>query len=193
MDNVTVVSKSNEMFKILTPLRSSNVLQRIQVFVFEKTKMKLTEFLQSTDTPDSEKHAVLDELLPILRAGDWDKLPPAAAGQAAPTIAPVTPAKPKPAEKKPVVATKDEPSTPAPTPAKAEAPVNGSTFEVEEEDEAGKIRQGLQAALAGIEAMRNRPKPAPGLTEDQVRVITRKEVASIFRTIADVLEKQDAL
>ena len=131
-----------------------------------------------------EKTALIDGLITICKTEAWSELPPAAGGQqvavgatAAPASKPAPAPAPKPAiihtpkASVPIAAPKPEPVDEAP------APVDPITAAI----------TALQAAIAA--------KPAPvaadiGLSVDEVRYVVRKEIASVFRTIAEVLEAQ---
>ena len=173
--------KSQELMQLLAPHRTSNIMQRVQAHVVAKTGKKLVEFLSNGATPE-EKTALIDGLITICKTEAWSELPPAAGGQqvavgatAAPASKPAPAPKPIPVTIKPAVPafmeTKDKGEAAAP------APVDPITAAI----------TALQAAIAA--------KPAPvaadiGLSVDEVRYVVRKEIASVFRTIAEVLEAQ---
>ena len=175
--------KSQELMQLLAPHRTSNIMQRVQAHVVAKTGKKLVEFLSNGATPE-EKTALIDGLITICKTEAWSELPPAAGGQqvavgatAAPASKPAPAPAPKPAiihtpkASVPIAAPKPEPVDEAP------APVDPITAAI----------TALQAAIAA--------KPAPvaadiGLSVDEVRYVVRKEIASVFRTIAEVLEAQ---
>ena len=174
--------KSQELMQLLAPHRTSNIMQRVQAHVVAKTGKKLVEFLSNGATPE-EKTALIDGLITICKTEAWSELPPAAGGQqvavgatAAPASKPAPAPKPIPVTIKPAVPafmeTKDQGEAAA-----APAPVDPITAAI----------TALQAAIAA--------KPAPvaadiGLSVDEVRYVVRKEIASVFRTIAEVLEAQ---
>ena len=176
--------KSQELMQLLAPHRTSNIMQRVQAHVVAKTGKKLVEFLSNGATPE-EKTALIDGLITICKTEAWSELPPAAGGQqvavgatAAPASKPAPAPKPIPVTIKPAVPafmeTKDKGEAVA---AAAPAPVDPITAAI----------TALQAAIAA--------KPAPvaadiGLSVDEVRYVVRKEIASVFRTIAEVLEAQ---
>ena len=175
---MNIEQKSQELMQLLAPHRTSNIMQRVQAHVVAKTGKKLVEFLSNGATPE-EKTALIDGLITICKTEAWSELPPAAGGQQVAVGATAAPApKPIPVTIKPAVPafmeTKDKGEAVA---AAAPAPVDPITAAI----------TALQAAIAA--------KPAPvaadiGLSVDEVRYVVRKEIASVFRTIAEVLEAQ---
>ena len=180
---MNIEQKSQELMQLLAPHRTSNIMQRVQAHVVAKTGKKLVEFLSNGATPE-EKTALIDGLITICKTEAWSELPPAAGGQQVAAGATAAPAakpapKPIPVTIKPAVPafmeTKDEgKEAHAPTPVAVVDPITAAIT-------------ALQAAIAA--------KPAPvaadiGLSVDEVRYVVRKEIASVFRTIAEVLEAQ---
>lgn len=174
--------KSQELMQLLAPHRTSNIMQRVQAHVVAKTGKKLVEFLSNGATPE-EKAALIDGLITICKTEAWSELPPVAGGQqvavgatAAPASKPAPAPKPIPVTIKPAVPAFMETNDKGEA-AAAPAPVDPITAAI----------TALQAAIAA--------KPAPvaadiGLSVDEVRYVVRKEIASVFRTIAEVLEAQ---
>jgi hypothetical protein len=184
--------KSTELMKLLTPHRSGNIMQRVQAFVVAKTGKKLTEYL-GNGAAEEEKGALLDELITICRDEQWNQLPSAAGGQqvavGASTTQLVTKAvapapKPAPVTIKPAVPafveTKDEG---AEVEEVAAAPAQVAVVDP--------ITAALAALQSALTAAKTPPASVPiGLSVDECRMIARREIASVFRTIAEVLEAQ---
>jgi hypothetical protein len=184
--------KSTELMKLLTPHRSGNIMQRVQAFVVQKTGKKLTEYL-GNGAAEEDKSALLNELIGICRDEQWDLLPSAAGGQqvaagvststlVTKAVAPAP--KPIPVTIKPAV------------PAFVETKDDGE--EVEEVAAApaqvavvDPITAALAALQSALTAAKTSPAPVPiGLSVEECRMIARREIASVFRTIAEVLEAQ---
>ena len=185
--------KSTELMKLLTPHRSGNIMQRVQAFVVKKTGKKLTEYL-GNGAPEEEKGALLDELITICRDEQWDLLPAAAGGQqvvaGASTLVTKAPAPaPKPLAPAPIHTPKASVPIAAPKPAPVE--------EAEEVEAPAPVApvDPISAALAALQTALTAAKapvaPSPiGLSVDECRMSARREIASVFRTIAEVLEAQ---
>ena len=192
---MTYNEKSTELMKLLTPHRSGNIMQRVQAYVVNKTGKKLTEYL-GNGSAEEEKAALLDELITICREEQWDQLPAAAGGQQVAVGASTTTLTSKPAAA-------PKPLTPAAAPKaaiihtpKAAVPIAAQPEVTEPEavDEPPAPVDPITAAITALQAaIAAKPAPAPadlGLSVDEVRYVVRKEIASVFRTIAEVLEAQ---
>ena len=176
--NETLQQKSGELFRLLQPHRTSDVMQRINLHVVNKTGKKLPEYIQNGATIE-EKTALLDELIGIITRQEWDRLPAVPNGQATPAqtkpaattaSAPKAVATPKPTALSPAVA------MPAPTGKSSASAVSGD----------------LVAQLGAILAQL---LPAPAvpaeaqLTRADVGQVVREELARVFMTTAEVLKK----
>lgn len=169
---MSVDNKVKAFGEAMVPLRGTTEFQRISLYVQSRVGSKLQIYLQS-EKPESEKIAFLDELLAIIAAKDWDKLPAAPKGQtseptpspaAAPaqtTIAEVAPALEAVSEKEPAVA--DElPEKLDPLPASAAD--EDEIIEDPIDKQMAKLTQALKAQRNG------------GMTEKQVRSIVADEI-----------------
>lgn len=81
-------SQNGKLFQLLLGHRKSDLMQRITAFVVGKTTKNLTAYLADTDVATEEKLTLTNELIEIVTASDWAKLPASPLGQAAPTTAP---------------------------------------------------------------------------------------------------------
>lgn len=194
-------------------IRSNPALaQRVQGFVFSRTKdRKLAEYLNN-GAPLEEKEKLLDDLIEILETRDYRRLPAAPSGQAAPTGETGAP----PA--------KDVAPDPEPTWTKTKVVlsrgVNGETIVGGEKVEEEKPKRHPDAIAAcdspapgalPVPAPVVTPPPvadpasalaalirqlipapvapaAPSLTPEQIRVLVRQELASAFEVLAAALK-----
>lgn len=161
--------------ELASPLRSEPEFQRISLFVQNKTTMRLQPYLQGPAS-ETEKNALLDELIQIIETKDWAKLPEAPNGQAENAASPSAPAAaPKAA------------GTATPPPAGGDDDIVEENAGEEEGDDP------LMAALA------KRLKEGAGLSEKEVRKIikemvpdlVRTELRSILRGVSDSLKKPE--
>lgn len=199
----TVQIKTKELFTLLTPHRSSDVMQRINLFCLAETGKKLPDFFNSKDEADTDekKVAIADRLIAIVKGGTWQLLPAVPSGQAGGATKPTTPpaAKPpasvKPASNQPVTqptASVDTPATQAQAEAAAVKEIKSTLDaipvyttpknEAAEQDPATQL-----AALIG--KLANKPTN-PSLTRDDIRLIVREEIALIFQLAAGALTKK---
>jgi hypothetical protein len=186
--NPAVETKSSKLFGLLQPHRSSDVMQRINLFVVNKTTKKLPEFINNGAT-DEEKGALLDELISIVEKGEWDKLPAVPNGQATPAQS--KPAAIAPQPPKPAVLTPVTPVTPPATP-KPAAPIESQPVAVAtpQPKAATAPAGGVADQLAALLAQLVPPAAGPSLTETDVRRIVREEMAHVATTVAGVLAKK---
>lgn len=157
-----VDEKAGKLMKLTMPLRSTDIPQRIQSYVFNQTGKKLTEYIGDLSIPFAEKAELLDKLVAILESKDYSELPTAPNGQA--QTPPVAPAKGSAPTAKPTPAV-PKPAAPAPAPA-----LSGAQAAIE----AAKKRRAEAAAAAAAAAT----KAEPGITEERVKEIVAEAIAA---------------
>lgn len=183
-----VDQKFKDLFEILKKQRGTPILQRFSAYVVQQKGKGIQEYIQN-GAPLDEKEALIDELIAIAEAEDWDKLPPAPGGQA---TAPV--AKPAPAPK-PMQPAAPDPA-PAPEPEarwawslRDEILTQAEADEAEEEaeEEEPEVSEHVPEAatqLAALIAKLAKPATTGGsITEDRVREIVREELRSAFSSL----------
>lgn len=164
-----VDDKATELMKLTLPLRSANsdVPQRVQSYVQSKTGKKLTEYIGAPEVSFDDKFELLEELVSILKSGDYSKLPTAPNGQAqTPPAAVTAPKVPKP--------------TPAPKPP-AEAPAAPAVDPLAAAIAAAKAKR----AAAAAEATKSQ---VPTLDEDKVRAIVAEVCAEADAALEEKLK-----
>jgi hypothetical protein len=192
-------AKNATLFQLLMPHRASDVLQRINLWVVNRTGKKLPDYIANGAAVE-DKLKLVAELTEIVEKEQWDKLPKVPNGQATPAatstkaattkpaaIIVVPPPQPPPAAEKPALPKPELPlptftpvvSVPAPKPV---APVVMTHTSVTP-DAATQLANLLAQLMPA-------PQPAaPGMTDDQVRRVVRTELADLFTKIAAVLSK----
>lgn len=190
--------KCSELFQLMKPHVGSNIMQRVGLYVNQKTGQKFPDFAAHGE-PEL-RGQIIGELIEIVKGNKWDLLPVVPNGQASaktPTPAPAPVVKTPPVVPAPVVVPpppKPEPVVPKPevvvppvvvlpTPVVA-APVQSVAVIEEEEETAEDPLAIITAQLAKL----NKPSK-PGLTEVEARKIVRNELAIVFKTLAEVLAK----
>jgi len=196
-------ARNSALFRMLQPHRQSDVMQRITLFVVEKTGKKLADYMHDHTVSFEDRIALIDELTEITKALDWSKLPAIPNGQAAVTPPAATPAPtPAPAAPKPAAPRALEPAAPKPAAPKPTAevaapvsvgvpqPTSEATDDVlgalEEED--AEEADPIATITAQLRKLAAQPK-AKAITEADVRRIVRQELATVLTSIADVLKK----
>lgn len=190
----TLDQKSKELFKLLMPHRTSDVMQRINLLSVQRTEKKLPDYINGDATED-EKVKFLDELIAIVQEQKWDSLPAAPQGQTTANPKPAAPAAPKPAAKatpKPAPTAEAPAAQPAPVSPAAPAPAVPSTEVVTlppaepaaAPDPIAVIHEQLAKLSAVVKA-----QPVGQVNQADVRKAVRLELADIFGTIAEVLRK----
>ena len=200
-------ARNAALFRQLQPHRETDVMQRITLFVVNKTGKKLADYINDATVPFEDRIALVDELTEIAKGLDWGKLPVIPKGQAATTPAAATPAPrpaaprvlepaaPRPAAPKPVAPTPapevlvDFPPAAIETHAIPVGPNPGATVldEANDEDES-ESSDPMSIITAQLRKLAAQPK-AKGITEADVRRIVRQELATVLTSIADVLKK----
>jgi hypothetical protein len=188
-------AKCSELFRLMKPHVSTNVMQRVNMYVVEKTGKKLPEFIATAEA--ELKGQVIGEVIEIVEQGQWDKLPVVPNGQAsgngksAPTPAPA----PRPAvlvtpAPKPVVEVKVA-EVPKPKLIEVPAPVVVIEPVVAEPQDEDEDEVDVEDPLAIITAqLAKLTKPSkPGMSEADVRRTVRHELAVVFKSISEVLAK----
>lgn len=183
----SVESRAAELLKLLQPHRQSPVMQRVNLYVVEKTGKKLPEFLNNGATAEF-KTQVCDELIEIIKAGDWDKLPKVPSGQASPP--PAASAAPTPAAIAPVAA-KPPAAIPLVTPKPAPKPVEPSSEPTSfAARPAQPVATATPSAIDELAAVLAKFMPAPATApRDELRQMVREEIADVLTKIAAALKK----
>lgn len=193
----TVQIKTKELFTLLTPHRSSDVMQRINLFCLAETGKKLPDFFNSKDEADTDekKVAIADRLIAIVKGGTWQLLPAVPSGQAGGSAKTPPPAPAKPAVIKQPAATLtpvDVPAAQAQSEAAAVKEIKSTldaipVYTTPKDDAAEQDPAAQLAALIG--KLANKPTN-PSLTRDDIRLIVREEIALIFQLAAGALTKK---
>jgi hypothetical protein len=197
--NQDVNLKSAELFKLLSPHRTSDLMQRITLHVVEKTGKKLPDYINDAESAVEDKITLLDELIKTVESGDFSSLPAAPTGQAGGAVAPAV-AAPKPAPKPAAV----KPAAPKPAaPVNVPAAVKPTILDVmvaaseplTEDGEEPTPHTDADAddadPMAIIMAqMKKLAKPqGKQLTEADVRKLVRSELANALSLIVGALNK----
>ncbi len=182
-------AKCSELFQLMKPHVSTNVMQRVNMYVVDKTQKKLPEFIATAEA--ELKGRIIGELIEIVKAGDWDKLPVVPNGQASgktptPAPKPVVPAvvvTPAPVPPKPKLV-----EVPAPVVVITPEPVKSVTVIEEEKPEPEADETDPLAIITAQLAKLTKPVK-PGMTEKDVRRMVRHELAVILKSLSEVLGK----
>lgn len=209
----TLEAKNGELFKLLLPHRTTPIMQRVNLYVQNKTGKRLPDFISNGAALEA-KIALLDELIAILKQGAFDQLPEAPAGQA--QAAPLTP-KPTAAPSAALVKgyTKFQPDS-VPSVLNSDlhpADAAGTSCAGEVETRVGiasspepseKLNPaapipdtpaGLAAQIGALLAKAMQPSvPAtPAFSEHDIRRLVRQELALVLTTMASVLAAPPAV
>jgi hypothetical protein len=192
-------AKCSELFRLMKPHVSTNVMQRVNMYVVQAADKKLPEFIASAEA--ELKGRIIGELIEIVMKGEWDKLPVVPNGQASGKA----PTAPTPAPKPVVVPVPAVAVTPAPVPPKPKlievpAPTvviepvvtvtvkDKPVFVAEEEKPEPQVEADPMAIIAAQLAKLTKPAK-PGMSEADVRRTVRHELAVVFKSISEVLAK----
>jgi hypothetical protein len=198
-------AKCSELFRLMKPHVSTNVMQRVNMYVVQAADKKLPEFIASAEA--ELKGRIIGELIEIVMKGEWDKLPVVPNGQAsgkaptAPTPAPKPVVVPVPAVVLPTPAGLGG-QLPVPKPKLIEVPAptvviepvvtvtvkDKPVFVAEEEKPEPQVEADPMAIIAAQLAKLTKPAK-PGMSEADVRRTVRHELAVVFKSISEVLAK----
>ncbi len=192
-------AKCSELFQLMKPHVSTNVMQRVNMYVVNATEKKLPEFIATAEA--ELKGRIIGELIEIVKAGDWDKLPVVPNGQASgkaaapvvaprPVVVPTGPAAlgaqlptPAPVPPKPKLI-----EVPAPVVTIAPEPVKSVTVIEEEKPEPEADETDPLAIITAQLAKLTKPVK-PGMTQKDERRVVRHELAVILKSLSEVLSK----
>lgn len=167
----TVEALRTQLLESLKPHQGdTKLMQRINAYVFNRTKQKLPAFMGSTEVKDDEKISVLEKLLSILKSGDYSELPDNPSGQA------------------------QTPPTPIEKPAPAAVETSADEAGVEDEDDTEVLELKLKIAKATAakkkreeEAARTSQLPAAGVTEARVEEILEARIKALdVKALVDI-------
>ena len=190
----TVQQKSKELYTLITPHRASGLLQRVNLYVMNKTGKKLPDYINNGATPE-DKIALLDELAAIIRTNAFEQLPAIPNGQAAPVQAAPVAAAPAPA---PVALTPAapvlKPAAPvAPAPAPVVTPPPAPVLAVAPAPQpAAVVSDDPAVQLAALITKLTAKPAAPVMVSpdvDTIRAIVRAELAQALIDLSEQLTK----
>ena len=189
---ITPLQAKTTTLTTLITQKAAPYFQRISAYIFGKTGMKLQAYLADGTKSDDEKVKLLDDVIGIIEAGNWNALPAGASGQAGTPVAP----KPTPAPAATAIITPPPAAVATPS-----APVNGHSavnpkfagekFSVPTNGIActETPQDPLAMLTAALQAMMPKPAAAPTIDETHVRRIVRAELAAIFTSLTNALTK----
>lgn len=176
--------KASKLFTLLLPHRDTDVMQRLQAHMAAVSGCKFTEYL-NTDASDDDKEALIDSLIEIAEAQDWERFEGAVpAGQVVqfdkpPPPAPAVNGTAAAAATGRVNAADLVGDEKAKSPA-ARAAANGRPVPIAAEEATKSVNPEGEPAERLLEALDDylaRSHPS-AITEERVRCIVREEVAA---------------